>query len=98
MHRGNRHVVARAQKHVDGCGESPTSAVPEHDNELQGATQVIYGVFQAAEYLHAKAVTRYPDNEQIVWSLVENEFDWYAGIRTSEHCRKWTLFGRPRDV
>jgi hypothetical protein len=72
--------------------------VPEHDNELQGPTQVIYCVFQAAKYLHAKAVTCYADNEKIVWSLVENEFDWYAGIRTPEHCREWALFGCSSDV
>ena len=45
---------------------------------------------------HAKAVTCYADNEKIVWSLVENEFDGYAGVRTPEYRRKWTLFGRSR--
>ena len=95
---GNRQIVARVEKHIDGCGESPTPAVPEHNNKLQGATQVIHGVFQAAKHLRAKAVTCYAHNEQVVWSLVENEFDGYAGIRTPEHCRKWTLFGCSRDV
>ena len=59
---------------------------------------MIYCVLQTAKYLRAKAVTCYADNEQIVWSLVENEFDGYAGIRTPEHCRKWALFGCSRDV
>ena len=72
--------------------------MPEHNNKLQGATQVIYCVFQTAKYLHAKAVTCYADYEKIVWSLVENELDGYTGIRTPEHCRKWTLFGCSSEV
>ena len=95
---GNCQVVARVEKHIDGGGESPTSTVPEHNNKLQGAAQVIHCVFQTAKYLQAEAVACYADNEKIVWSLVENEFDWYAGIRTPEHSGKRTLFGCPCDV
>src|SRR4029079_4612805 len=95
---GNRQVVARVEKHIDGRGESPASAVPEHNNELQCPTQVIHGVFQAAQHLRAKTVTCYAHDEQVVRSLVENEFDGYTGIRTSEHCRERALFGCSSDV
>ena len=95
---GNRQIVARVEKHIDGRSESPTSAVPENNNQLQRTTQVIHCVFQAAQHLRAQAVTCYADNEKIVWSLVENEFDGYAGVRTPEHCRERTLFGCSSDV
>jgi hypothetical protein len=72
--------------------------VPKHNNKLQGATQVIYCVLQTAKYVRAKAVTCYANNEKIVRSLVENEFDGYASIRTPEHCRERALFGCSRDV
>ena len=67
--------------------------MPEHNDKLQSAAQVIYCIFQTAKYLQAKAVTCYADNEKIVWSLVKNEFDWDTGIRTPEHSGKRPLFG-----
>ena len=91
-------VVARVEEYIDGGGESPTSTVPEHNNKLQSAAQVFYCVSQTAKYLWAKAVACYADNEKIVWSLVENEFDWDTGIRTPEHSGKRTLFRCPCNV
>jgi hypothetical protein len=35
---------------------------------------------------------------KFVWSLVEDEFDWYTGIGTTEHCCKRTLLGYPCGV
>jgi hypothetical protein len=68
----------------------------QDDNKLQSAAQVLHCILQAAEHLRSKAVTRYTDDKQIVWSLVENKLDWYTGVGTAEHDGKWTLFGYAR--
>ena len=67
----------------------------QDDNKLQSAAQVLHCILQAAEHLRSKAVTRYTDDKQIVWSLVENKLDWYTGVGTAEHDGKWSLFGMP---
>ena len=64
----------------------------QDNNELQSTTQVLDRIFQAAEHLRSEAVTCDADNKEIIWPLVENELDRYAGIRTAEHGGKWTLF------
>lgn len=59
---------------------------------------MLHCIFQTAECLEAKAVTGYADHKEIVGSFVENEFNWYTGIGTTEYCCKRALFRCPCDV
>ena len=92
MFGGNGKVVAWVQKHIDGRGYCPATAMAQDDNKLQSSAQVLHGVFQAAEHLRAETVTRHTDNEEVVWPLVENEFNRHTRIRTAEHSSERTLF------
>jgi len=55
------------------------------------AAQLLHSIFQAAKYFCSKAVAGHANYKETVGPLVENEFDWHAGIGTAEDACKWTL-------
>src|SRR6516165_3600367 len=63
----------------------------QNHNEPQAFAQMFERIPQAAENVVAKAVAGYPDDEQIVWSLVKDQFDRHPRVRTPEHDSKRVL-------
>src|SRR6516225_12251570 len=63
----------------------------QNHNEPQAFAQMFDCVPQAAENVVAKAVAGNPDDKQVVWSLVKDQFDRHPRVRTPEHDSKRVL-------
>src|SRR5215468_5681212 len=63
----------------------------QNHNEPQAFTQMFECIPEAAENVVAKAVAGNPDDKQVVWALVKDQFDRHPRVRTPEHDRKWVL-------
>src|SRR6516164_1567789 len=63
----------------------------QNHNEPQAFAQMFKRIPQTAENIVAKAVAGNPDDKQVVWSLVKDQFDRYPCVRTPEHDRKRVL-------
>jgi hypothetical protein len=68
------------------------AAVPEDHDQFQALTQVIYCVFQTPEDLRAQTVARNADDKEVVWTLVEYQFDWDASVGAPKNDSKGMLF------
>src|SRR5262245_49620495 len=94
MFAGESQVTCRVEEHVNCRRNGSTTAVPQHDDQLQTVAQVINCEFQAAENFRAQAVAGHADNKKVVWPFVEDEFDRCSGIRTTDDRGEWALFRR----
>ena len=91
---GEREVRTRVDHDIHGSGNRAAAAVPEDDNEFQAAAEMVDGIAQASEHFAAEAISRDSDHEEVVRSLVENQFDGHARIGTTEHRGEGRLLGR----
>ena len=49
------------------------------------------GILQATKHLAAETITGYPNDDQVIGTLVENEFDRNACVGASKNRSKWSL-------
>src|SRR5262245_48053754 len=85
MFGGERQLIARIQEHIDCCRQGTTPAVTQHHDELQATAKVLNRVLDASKHLRAQPVARHADDEKIVRSFVENEFDGYTGVGAAQY-------------
>src|SRR6516225_1648992 len=63
----------------------------QNHNEPQAFAQMFKRIPQAAENIVAQAVARNPNDKQVVWTLVKDQFDGHPRVRAPEHDRKRML-------
>ena len=96
MALGKREINLRLEKNIDSGRYGPAAAVPQDDDKLQAATEVIERVPEAAEYFAAEAIASDTDDEQVIRALIEYQLDRDACVRAAKHRGKGALLGRAR--
>src|SRR6185437_13996622 len=64
----------------------------QNDDELQTPAEVVHGIFQAAQDFCTQTVAGNANYKKVVWPLVEDQLDRYAGIRAAKNGGERTLF------
>src|SRR5262245_17239585 len=80
MFAGERKVSGWIEEHIDRRRQRSTTAVSQHDDQLQIVAQMIHRKFQAAENFRAQAVAGHAYDKKVIWPFVEYQFDRHAGI------------------
>ena len=65
----------------------------QNDDELQTPAEVVHGIFQAAQDFCTQTIAGNANYKKVVWPLVEDQLDRYAGIRQPRMAAKGRCFG-----
>jgi hypothetical protein len=64
----------------------------EHDNHFHATAQLLDSILQAAKHLASETVASNPNDEQVIGTLVEDEFDRNPCVGASENRSEWSVF------
>src|SRR5690242_16323597 len=80
-----RQVLGRLQENLHGFGYGATTGVTQNYYQPQTAAKAIHSVIQAPQDLGTQSITCDTQNEKVVRSLIEDQFDRDPGIRAPEN-------------